>query len=159
MIWKWQTCFFYKSVYKTYQPQTTFSTECFCPHFMFLLTTLVTVQTTSSFSRLFKSLQNVCLWQERRRIRGTWRRSPIVYVEGCCKYTKGKCPNSKRHLEATITKPKALESLQRTKNIRQKRYQSFQSIFQSIFVGSADIPSPWLKEGHAVWQLSVWHIL
>lgn len=41
----------------------------------------------------------------------TWRRPPIVYVKCCGKYPKRKSPNSKRHLEATISKSKSLKSL------------------------------------------------
>lgn len=40
----------------------------------------------------------------------SWGRPAVVYVECRCKYTERKCPNSKRHLEAAITEPEALEA-------------------------------------------------
>lgn len=42
--------------------------------------------------------------------RDSWRRPPIIYVKCCGKYPKRKCSNSKRHLEATISKSKSLKS-------------------------------------------------
>lgn len=41
----------------------------------------------------------------------TWRRSSIIDVKSCCKNTKRKGTDPKRHLEASISKAKSLKTL------------------------------------------------
>lgn len=95
---------------------------------------------------LFKSYKGVCKTSvsgrtlREDRTCGTWRRSPVVYVECCCKYTKGKRPNSKWHLEATIAKPKALESLQGAKQQKRKKGTDHLKPISEYFVGVQAFP-------------------
>lgn len=89
---------------------------------------------------------NSRLWQDSRR-RGTWRRSPVVDVECCCKNTKGKRPNSEWHLEATIPKPKALESLQRTKQQKRKTGINHLKPISEYFVKVQTFPLTGFPEG------------